>query len=116
MTTTAPFDLTGALPEHLTLIEASAGTGKTYALAALATRYVAEHGVRASELCIVSFTEAATSELRGRVRARLAEAAAHLADDAPESSTARRFTSMLALSTRLAPDASISRSARAPIR
>ncbi len=84
MSSPAPFDLTGPLPEHLTLIEASAGTGKTYALAALATRYVAEHGVRASELCIVSFTEAATSELRGRVRARLAEATAHLADDAPE--------------------------------
>ena len=83
MSTTASFDLTGPLPEHLTLIEASAGTGKTYALAALATRYVAEHGVRASELCIVSFTEAATSELRGRVRARLADAAAHLAAGAP---------------------------------
>jgi len=82
----APFDLAGALPDHLTLIEASAGTGKTYALAALATRYVAEGGVTASELCVVSFTEAATAELRGRVRSRLAEAAAHLADEAPESS------------------------------
>ena len=83
MSATASFDLTGPLPEHLSLIEASAGTGKTYALAALATRYVAEHGVRASELCIVSFTEAATSELRGRVRARLADAASHLAAGGP---------------------------------
>jgi exodeoxyribonuclease V beta subunit len=73
-----PFDLRAALPSGLTLLEASAGTGKTYALAALATRFVAEHGLSASELCIVTFTEAATAELRGRVRSRFGEAAAHL--------------------------------------
>ncbi|MFN8040876.1 MAG: UvrD-helicase domain-containing protein [Acidimicrobiales bacterium] len=73
------FDLTGPLPDHLTVLEASAGTGKTYALAALATRFVAERDVAASQLCIVSFTEAATAELRGRVRSRLAQAATHLA-------------------------------------
>lgn len=73
-----PFDLTGPLPERLTVLEASAGTGKTYALAALAARFVAERDVAASQLCIVSFTEAATAELRGRIRSRLAHAAAHL--------------------------------------
>ncbi|MEZ5144870.1 MAG: UvrD-helicase domain-containing protein [Acidimicrobiales bacterium] len=78
-TTTEPFSLTGALPEALTVLEASAGTGKTFALAALATRFVAEEGLTASQLCIVSFTEAATAELRGRVRSRLAQAADHLA-------------------------------------
>jgi len=77
--------LTGPLDTGLTVLEASAGTGKTFALAALATRWVAERGVKASELCIVSFTEAATAELRGRVRTRLAEAAAHLAAGCPPS-------------------------------
>lgn len=72
------FDLTDPLPTGLLALEASAGTGKTYALCALATRFVAEHGVRASELCVVSFTEAATAELRGRIRARLVEACHHL--------------------------------------
>jgi exodeoxyribonuclease V beta subunit len=76
--TVDPFDLRAPLPSGLTLLEASAGTGKTYALAALATRFVAEQGLAASELCIVTFTEAATAELRGRVRGRFGEAAAHL--------------------------------------
>ena len=37
-----PFDLLGPLPTGTTLLEASAGTGKTYAVGALVTRYVAE--------------------------------------------------------------------------
>src|SRR6185312_7201522 len=36
------FDVKGPLPEGVTVLEASAGTGKTYAIAALAARYVAE--------------------------------------------------------------------------
>jgi exodeoxyribonuclease V beta subunit len=80
-----PFSLTeSGLPAQLA-IEASAGTGKTYALAGLATRAVAERGLAPSELCIVTFTEAATAELRGRVRSRLVEAAAHLAAGAPDT-------------------------------
>ena len=40
---TAPeFDVLGALPEGQVVIEASAGTGKTFTLAALATRSIAE--------------------------------------------------------------------------
>lgn len=72
------FDPAGDLPTGLTALEASAGTGKTYALTSLAVRFVAEEGVMASELCIVSFTEAATAELRGRVRSRMVAAAQHL--------------------------------------
>ncbi len=63
-------------------VEASAGTGKTYTLAGLATRYIAEAGVPPSELLIVTFTRAATGELRGRVRERMVEAAAFL-EEAP---------------------------------
>ncbi len=73
-----PFDLAGPLPSGVTLLQASAGTGKTFALAALAVRSIAELGLAASELCVVTFTEAATSELRGRIRERITEAIAHL--------------------------------------
>ena len=37
-----PFDVFGPLPTGTTLLEASAGTGKTHTIASLATRYVAE--------------------------------------------------------------------------
>lgn len=73
-----PFDLAARLPSGVTSIEASAGTGKTYTLASLATRYLAEGGVSPAELLIVTFTRAATSELRARVRDRVVEAAASL--------------------------------------
>ena len=80
---TIPFEFTGALPSGILAIESSAGTGKTYALAALATRFIAEGRISASELLIVTFTRAATSELRARVRDQLIEAAEYLAGDRP---------------------------------
>jgi exodeoxyribonuclease V beta subunit len=72
MTVSAPhaFDLRGPLPSGVTVLEASAGTGKTYTIAALAARYVAE-GVPLDRLLMVTFTRNATSELRERVRERL---------------------------------------------
>ncbi|QBL10458.1 exodeoxyribonuclease V subunit beta [Rheinheimera sp. D18] len=76
------------------LIEASAGTGKTYTLAALYLRLVLGHGQTAPadaaepnnatafshaltppDILVVTFTRAATAELRDRIRARLVEAA-----------------------------------------
>jgi exodeoxyribonuclease V beta subunit len=77
------FSVDADLPRGRLAIEASAGTGKTYTLAALATRLVAERDVAASELLIVTFTRAATAELRSRVRDRFAEAAAYLAHADP---------------------------------
>ena len=57
------------------LIEASAGTGKTYSITALHLRALLGHGVPApvavDRLLVVTFTNAATDELRGRVRSRL---------------------------------------------
>ncbi|MBV9607510.1 MAG: UvrD-helicase domain-containing protein, partial [Solirubrobacterales bacterium] len=64
------FDLCGALPSGVTVLEASAGTGKTYAIAALAARYVAE-GTPLDRLLLITFTRIATGELRDRVRERL---------------------------------------------
>ena len=87
------FPLTGS---HL--IEASAGTGKTFTIAALYVRLVLGHGnvhdaknafVNARplippEILVVTFTDAATRDLRNRIRARLVEAAEYFRKD-PDS-------------------------------
>ncbi|MHB1710516.1 MAG: UvrD-helicase domain-containing protein [Acidimicrobiales bacterium] len=77
------FDLVGTIPGGTLAIEASAGTGKTFTLAALATRFIAELGIPAAEILIVTFTRAATNELRNRVRRQLVDAAASLRSDDP---------------------------------
>jgi exodeoxyribonuclease V beta subunit len=80
----SPLDLTGPLFERSRLvIEASAGTGKTFTLAALVARYVAEADVAVDQILVVTFTRAAAAELRERIRRRLVQAAAHLADPDP---------------------------------
>lgn len=74
------------------LIEASAGTGKTYTIAGLYLRLLLGHGplieegedagqpsaherpLSVTEILVVTFTEAATAELRGRIRGRIHEA------------------------------------------
>ncbi|HHQ4457673.1 TPA: exodeoxyribonuclease V subunit beta [Aeromonas hydrophila] len=74
------------------LIEASAGTGKTYTIAGLYLRLLLGHGplieegadagqpsahersLSVTEILVVTFTEAATAELRGRIRSRIHEA------------------------------------------
>ncbi|UPQ72603.1 exodeoxyribonuclease V subunit beta [Kluyvera ascorbata] len=63
------------------LIEASAGTGKTFTIAALYLRLLLGLGgeaayprpVNVEELLVVTFTEAATEELRGRIRSNIHE-------------------------------------------
>ncbi len=71
-------DVTAALPDGTTLVEASAGTGKTWAIAGLVTRALADGAVTADQLLVMTFTRAATSELRERVRSRLRDTADHL--------------------------------------
>lgn len=70
------FDLLGPLPEpcSTTVLEASAGTGKTFTLAALVTRYVAEGRARLDQMLLITFSRAATQELRERVRHALQDA------------------------------------------
>ncbi|MDV7174298.1 UvrD-helicase domain-containing protein [Gordonia amicalis] len=75
------FDITAELPEHTTVLEASAGTGKTYAIVGLAARYLAD-GVPIAEMLLVTFSRAATAELRERMRARVRELLDALADPA----------------------------------
>jgi exodeoxyribonuclease V beta subunit len=55
------------------LIEASAGTGKTWTLTALYARLLLEQQLSVSQILVVTFTTAATAELRERIRKRLAE-------------------------------------------
>lgn len=83
VSTSAPsqlFELCGPLPTGTTVVEASAGTGKTYAIVGLAVRFVAEAQVPVSRLLLVTFSRAATQELRERTRERVVAVAAALAD------------------------------------
>ncbi len=77
---TPVFDPCGDLPQGTTVLEASAGTGKTHTIATLATRYVAEGVARIDELMLVTFGRAATVELRERVRERFVATATALVD------------------------------------
>ena len=66
-----PFDVRGPLPTGTTVLEASAGTGKTFTIAALTARYLAEGVVELGDLMLVTFGRNASLELRLRVRERL---------------------------------------------
>lgn len=71
-----PFEALDVPLEGVSLVEASAGTGKTYAISTLVVRLILERGLSVSQILVVTFTEAATAELRDRVRRRLQEAVA----------------------------------------
>lgn len=68
-----------SVPLHGTnLIEASAGTGKTWTISWLYLRLIAVYGLKVDKILVVTYTEAATAELRDRIRKRLADALAYL--------------------------------------
>lgn len=73
------------MPLESAIVEASAGTGKTYAITTLVVRLVVERGLGIDRILVVTFTNAATAELRERIRARL-RAALAAADGAPPKS------------------------------
>ncbi|SPM28932.1 exodeoxyribonuclease V subunit beta [Mycobacterium terramassiliense] len=79
---TERFDLLGALPARrsTTVLEASAGTGKTFALAGLVTRYLAEGEATLDQMLLITFGRAASQELRERVRCQIVEAVAAFND------------------------------------
>lgn len=68
------FDLLESPLEGTNLIEASAGTGKTYTLTCLFLRLVLEKRLPVKDILVVTYTVAATEELRDRIRRRLREA------------------------------------------
>jgi len=78
------FDLSHTpLQRGTCLLEASAGTGKTFTIEGLVLRLVVEAGIPLPEILIVTFTEAATNELRSRVRTRLHTALCELEEAQP---------------------------------
>ena len=68
-----PFDVLTVPLTGSNLIESSAGTGKTWTIAALYVRLVLERDLPVGRILVVTYTVAATEELRGRIRARLVE-------------------------------------------
>ncbi|HEX9971074.1 MAG TPA: exodeoxyribonuclease V subunit beta [bacterium] len=68
------FDLLNSPLEGVNLIEASAGTGKTYTITGLFLRLIVEKKLTVDQILVVTFTEAATNELKDRVRKKLREA------------------------------------------
>ena len=73
------FDVFGCELDGTNLIEASAGTGKTWNICGLYLRLLLERELDVRQLLVVTFTNAATAELRERIRARIVETLGHLA-------------------------------------
>ncbi|MDH5357721.1 MAG: exodeoxyribonuclease V subunit beta [Gammaproteobacteria bacterium] len=72
------FDAQTVSLQGLNLIEASAGTGKTYTLAELYLRLVLEKDLTVDKILVVTYTRAATEELRDRLRQKLVDARGEL--------------------------------------
>ncbi len=59
--------------EGLSLVEAGAGTGKTYNITSLYIRSIIEKQLMPASILVLTYTEAATSELKSRIRDRINE-------------------------------------------
>ncbi|MBA3032326.1 MAG: exodeoxyribonuclease V subunit beta [Gammaproteobacteria bacterium] len=68
-----PFDV---VLDGISLVEAGAGTGKTWTITALVLRLLLEQQLEIGQILVVTYTRAATGELRGRIRNRLLQALA----------------------------------------
>jgi exodeoxyribonuclease V beta subunit len=69
------------------LIEASAGTGKTWTIGAIFLRLLLERALQVEQILVVTFTDAAAQELRERLRRRLAQAEAWLQQPAAQAAS-----------------------------
>lgn len=81
MKATDRLDVFGCELDGISLIEASAGTGKTWNICVLYLRLLLERGLQVQDILVVTFTRAATGELRERIRSRIVEMLAHLQGD-----------------------------------
>ncbi len=96
-----------AMPLHgRALIEASAGTGKTWNIGVIYLRLLLERGLRVEQILVTTFTDAAAQELRERLRRRLVEAEHLLEAAARDAASADALESWLAA---LCPDADSTR-------
>ena len=68
------FNLTRSPLQGLNLIDASAGTGKTYTICSLLLRLLLEKDLNIEQILVVTYTEAATEDLRDRIRQKLRQA------------------------------------------
>jgi len=94
-----PFDIRDPLPTGTTVLEASAGTGKTYTVGALVARYVAEGHATLDQMLIVTFGRAASQELRARVRGQLVDVHRALAHPATARESQHVLLQLLAAGT-----------------
>jgi len=62
------------LEKGFTVIEASAGTGKTTTISAIVLRLLVEQGIPIEQILVTTYTELATAELRGRIRDTIVDA------------------------------------------
>ncbi|MBQ4853211.1 UvrD-helicase domain-containing protein [Rhodanobacter sp. B2A1Ga4] len=96
-----------AMPLHgRVLIEASAGTGKTWNIGVIYLRLLLERGLRVEQILVTTFTDAAAQELRERLRRRLVEAERLLEAVARDATSVDPLESWLAA---LCPDADSTR-------
>src|SRR5512137_2099372 len=80
MTAPTEFDVFTCSLDGVNLIEASAGTGKTWNICGLYLRLLLERDLDVQQILVVTFTNAATAELRERTRSRIVEALAWMRD------------------------------------
>ncbi|MCA1765843.1 MAG: exodeoxyribonuclease V subunit beta [Desulfobulbaceae bacterium] len=99
------FSILAAPLSGVMLIDAGAGTGKTYTISSLVVRLLVEKDFAISEILVVTFTEAAAADLKTRVRARLIAAIAAFTgedgDDAFLRELSTRVTERAAAARRL---------------
>ncbi|GCL60944.1 exodeoxyribonuclease V subunit beta [Pseudaquabacterium pictum] len=93
MTAPQALDVFGVPLGGVRLIEASAGTGKTWAICGLYLRLLLERHCTVQQILVVTFTNAATAELRERLRQRLVDTLAGL--EAPATTGADPFVPRL---------------------
>ncbi len=94
-----PLDLLRMPLSGVGLVEASAGTGKTFSIAWLYLRLLLERNFQVEQILVVTFTEAAAEELRERLRRRLAWACAVLSanvDPHPDDRERERLYALIA--------------------
>ena len=85
MSTQSELDVFRCPLDGINLIEASAGTGKTWNICGLYLRLLLERGLEVQHILVVTFTNAATAELRMRIRSRIVETLSFLGGDASGS-------------------------------
>jgi exodeoxyribonuclease V beta subunit len=86
MTETNAFNILNSPLKGTNLIEAGAGTGKTYTITGLFLRLILEKNLSVDEILVVTFTEAATEELKERIRGMLRECIAVFSGESSEDS------------------------------